>query len=227
MPRQFSGTWKCDIFKRYPYDATIVRQDRNELEIIVVTTPAKYYCHVVMAKLMIFPDAVPSRARAHVIDMDTITQSEDFEYNVQATKCMSTNSIALLTDVLRARLGIEKLMTEGVEAYLLTRGIFEGVCKLRPACKMLGESPVPEPVLENILEMASERTRLRSTLEHMRSSVAPGDPTWAALNGDYRLIASRPFYKVADYKIALRSEPLAADWFDLWSEESGYGLGYW
>ena len=93
----------------------------------------------------------------------------------------------------------------GIEAFLAVRRVFEGVCKLRPACKMLGKSPVPDPVIENIIELASERTRLRATLERMRAEISD-DPTKTALSSEYTLAARDPFTPECCFTIVKRSE---------------------
>lgn len=163
--QRYSGTW------RFPFQAVVVKREQNELHLVVCTkTSSSNTSYHILAKLLIFD----TPKRAFLIDMDLIIMCNDFASF--ASKFKSLYWLELLRRVLYECFAIDTMQETGIEAFLAVRGAFEGVCKLRPACKMLGKSPVPDPVIENIIELASERTRLRATLERMRAEISD-DPT--------------------------------------------------
>ncbi len=206
--QRYSGTW------RFPFQAVVVKREQNELHLVVCTKSSSSY-HNILAKLLIFD----TPKRAFLIDMDSIIMCNDFA--PFASKFKSLYWLELLRRVLYECFAIETMQKTGIEAFLAAREAFEGVCKLRPACKMLGKSPVPDPVIENIVELASKRARLRATLERMRAEISD-DPTKTALSSEYTLAARDPYTPECCFTIVKRSE-LGPGWLDMWLDPK-YGF---
>lgn len=125
--QRYSGTW------RFPFQAVVVKREQNELHLVVCTkTSSSNTSYHILAKLLIFD----TPKRAFLIDMDLIIMCNDFA--PFASKFKSLYWLELLRRVLYECFAIDTMQKTGIEAFLAVRGAFEGVCKLRPACKMLG-----------------------------------------------------------------------------------------